>query len=188
MAARPELKITLVLAATLATLAAGCGAEPNRANTTAGRTTEGTPAAQPSSADGKPITAKVADARRRAYIARVDRICATLDPDRNSAQQRVAEAGGEREAAADYEDTIALGEKQLRRIQRVQIPADDRPLVRANVIDVIQRQLAIRRLIRRRLAAGEASGVRRLRGRLDDTTRTLVGFARGYGFRVCGED
>lgn len=188
---RSPLTIAAALLAGLALLAPGCGAARNRAETVT--TAPTTPRAVPPSqaapgAGGSAVVVKVADPERRAYIARVDRICRRLDRDRKTASQRVGESADAQEAATAYDDTIALGEQQLREIEAVPVPARDRDALRANVFGVIERQLGVRRKIRAALAGGDVTLVAGLRQQLDDLTRSLVGFARGYGYRVCGED
>ncbi len=174
--------------AALALLAAGCGGDRNRAETTTTAAPQPA-AATPTVGQGtRPVSAKVTDPIRRAYIARVERVCNRLDPERNNARERVGEAGDARGEAKAYDDSIAVGEAQLRRIRAIPAPARDRDALEANVFGVIQRQLAIRRQIRAALAAGDVTRLQTLRAHLDALTRSLAGFARGYGFRVCGED
>ena len=60
-------------------------------------------------------------------------------------------------------------------------------MLRANVFDPVRRQLALRAQIRVALAAVDLPRLRVLRARLDDISRALSAFARGYGWRACGE-
>ena len=184
----PRIRLVAVTAplAAIVLLAVGCGGDRNRAET---MTTAAPAQAAPTTTTSVPVvTANVTDPRRRAYIARVDRICAQMDPERNTARERTGQSADARAAASAYDDSIALGEAQLRRIRAVPVPPRDRDALEANVFGVIRRQLATRRQISAALAAGDLTRLRTLRARLDDLTRSLSGFARGYGFRVCGED
>ena len=54
--------------------------------------------------------------------------------------------------------------------------------------DVIVRQLAIRKQIHLALLERDLTTVQARQSGLDDLTRLLAGFARGYGFTVCGTD
>jgi hypothetical protein len=176
-----------------AALATGCGGDKRRgeSETTAATTAPAAPApgARTQAGKGGPaISTKVTDPARRAYVDRVDSICGRLDPERGTAQERVAKSARPEEAAKAYDETIALGWKELRQIEAIPAPSGERALLRANVFDVIRRQLAVRRLIDRALAAVDVPRLRALRGELDNLTRSLEGFARGYGFQVCGTD
>jgi hypothetical protein len=167
---------------------AGCGGDRRRAET---ETTETAthPTAQPQQlpAGGPVRVARVADPRRRAYLGRVDAICARIDPERTKEQERVGASTDSAQAAKAYDDTIALGRRELRQIEAVPPPPGDGALLKANVLDPVRAQLALRARIRRALAATDLPALRQLRSELDNSTRTLTGFARGYGFRVCGE-
>lgn len=165
---------------------AGCGADTRRAETqTAATTTAATATAvQP----GPTLATKITDPQRRAYVARVDRICARLDPERSAVGERVAKSADAREAAAAYEKTITLGSSQLRQIEAVPAPPRDRAALRADVFAVISRQLVIRQQIKTALAAADVTRLQSLRLELDGLTRSLAAFARGYGFQVCGEE
>ena len=132
--------------------------------------------------------AQVADPARRAYIRRVDRVCSSLDPERNSAKESVAGAANGQEAGAAYENTITWGQAELRRIQAVPPPPGEGRLLRTNVFDVIRRQLALRSEIRNALPSLDVTRLQALQTQLDDLSRSVTAFARGYGFRVCGED
>ena len=92
------------------------------------------------------------------------------------------------EAVKAYDDTIALGWRELRQIRALPPPPGDAALVKANVIDPVKGQLVLRARIRDALAAADVPLLRRLRAELDNSTRALTGFARGYGFQVCGEE
>jgi hypothetical protein len=181
-----------VLAAALViAVAGGCGGDTRRgeeesapATTRSETTTESPP---PATAPGKPVATKITDPARRGYVARVDSICKRLDRGRAGSERRVAETAGAKEAARAYDGTIALGWQELRRIEAIAVPPGDGPLLRANVFEPIRRQLAVRRQMAAALAAVDLPRLRTLRAELDDSARALTGFARGYGFRVCGE-
>jgi hypothetical protein len=100
----------------------------------------------------------------------------------------VARSTDVQEASKAYEDTITSGEAELRRIQAVPPPPGESRLLRANVFDVINRQLALRGEIRNALPSLDIARLQALQGQLDDLSRSVTAFARGYGFRVCGED
>ncbi len=119
---------------------------------------------------------------------RIDRICSKLDPEHTGARERVGKSTNESEAVNAYDDTIALWTKQLSQIEAVPAPPGDRSALRANLFDPISRQLVLRRQIRNALAAVDVPRLRQLRGELDNLTVALTAFARGYGFRVCGEE
>lgn len=182
----------MLAAGFLVALAAGCGGDKRRAESeTTGVATHPAPAPAPlhQGVTGGPVIAtKVTDPARRAYVARVDSVCHRLDPERSTAQGRVGEQALPGEAAKAYDDTIALGWRELRQIEAIPVPPGEQALLRANVFDVIRRQLTLRRRIGDALAAVDVPRLRQLRGELDNLARSLGGFARGYGFRVCGED
>ncbi len=93
------------------------------------------------------------------------------------------------EAAKAYEGTVALGWQELRQIEAVPEPAGEKALLKANVFEPIKGQLALRATDPRgALAAADVPLLRRLRAELDNSTRALTGFARGYGFQACGEE
>lgn len=180
-----------IVAASMAALAgfAGCGGdsgrgEQERSAQNPSTRTSSTPTTAKRSVPVTPAT----DPARRAYVARVDRVCRSLDPERSSARERVGSSADAQEAAKAYDDNINSGETELRQIESIPVPPQEKQLVRTNVFDVIRRQLALRRQIRDALAAVDVPRLRSLRGQLDDLSRTLTGFARGYGFRVCGEN
>ncbi len=132
--------------------------------------------------------AKVTDPARRAYVARVDAICSKIDPERAREQERVGASSQPTEAVKAYDDTIALGWRELRQIRALPPPPGDAALVKANIIDPVKGQLALRARIGNALAAADVPLLRQLRAELDNSTRALTGFARGYGFHVCGEE
>lgn len=176
----------------LVSLLAGCGGDRRRAET------EGTePATQPSkvrssgssqSSLAEPVrAARVTDPARRAYVTKVDAICNQIDPERAKERERVGSSADSIEAAAAYEDTIALGWRELRQIEAIAPPPGEGALLKANVFDPIRSQLALRTRIRTALAATDVPRLRQLRNELDGSATALTGFARGYGFRVCGE-
>jgi hypothetical protein len=188
----PSRLTPMLAAGLLVALVAGCGGDTRRAESeTTAVATHPAPAPAPShqGATGGPVIAtKVTDPARRAYVARVDAVCGRLDPERSRAQGRVGESARPREAVKAYDDTIALGQRELRQIEAIPVPPGEQALLRANVFDVIRRELVVRRRIGSALAAVDVPRLRRLRGELDNLSRSLGGFARGYGFRVCGED
>ena len=186
------LKSVLVLGLLVALLA-GCGGDKRRAE---GEATEATSKAsgvttpelsRPSSSGPVRVT-KVTDPVRRAYVARVDAVCGKLDPERAKEQQRVGSSAGSAEAAKAYEGTITLGWRELRRIEAIPEPPGEKAVLRSNVFEPIKGQLAIRARLRNALAAANVPLVRRLHAELDNSTRDLTGFARGYGFQTCGEE
>jgi hypothetical protein len=183
----------VVLLGLVAVLLAGCGgdtrrgeAEQTEATSPSGATA--TPAFSPAPAAGQVQVAKVTDPGRRAYVKRVDAVCRQIEPERAKEQERVGGATKPDEAVKAYEGSIALGWRELRRIEAIAEPPGDAPLLKANVIAPIRGQLALRARIRDALAAADVPLLRRLRAELDNSTRALTGFARGYGFRVCGEE
>lgn len=184
----PTLTITVAGSLVLALLA-GCGGDSRRAESEGGQTAVAptTQALAPSN-PGPAVITKVTDPARRAYIARVDRVCSNLDPERKSARERVAGAADAQAASTAYEDTISSGEAELRRIQAVTPPPGESQLLRTNVFDVIRRQLALRTEIRNALPSLDVTRLQTLQAQLDDLSRSVTAFARGYGFRVCGED
>ncbi len=138
-------------------------------------------------AEAKAPVAAVTDPRRRAYISRTDRICRSLDPERGAERKRVREAADAQAAAKAYEEGTTLGDKELKQLEAVAPPPGDAALLRANVFDPVRRQLALRAQIRAALAAVDVPRLRALRTQLDDISRALSAFARGYGWRACGE-
>ncbi|MGH2936797.1 MAG: hypothetical protein ACRDPE_01600 [Solirubrobacterales bacterium] len=184
-----RLPMILVLAV-LVVLIAGCGGDKRRGET---ETTTPASAAQPSgSSSSEPVgpvrVTKVTDPARRAYVGRVDGLCAQTDPERTRQEERVGNAATSAEAANAYESTIALGRRELQQIEAISVPPGETSLLRANVFDPIRHQFGLRERIRDALAVADVPTLRRLRAELDNSTRALTGFARGYGFRVCGEE
>jgi hypothetical protein len=141
----------------------------------------------PSGAPKNVPVAKVTDPHRLAYIDRTDRICASIDPERSTARKRVGEAADIQGAVKAYEQDTALGSTELRQIMAVPPPPGDAALLRANVFDPIRRQLALRAKIRAALAAVDVPRLQVLRAELDNISQALTAFARGYGWRFCGE-
>ena len=168
---------------------AACGGDTNRAETTTTVTTGPTAsaAAAPQLAHA-PATAAVSDPARRAYVRRVDGVCRRLDSKRNAARERAAEGVDEAQGAQAYDDSIALGERQLREIEAIPVPPGESQLLRTNVFDVLHRQLQLRREMQSALGDQDVESLQVMRSQLDSLTQSLLGFARGYGFRVCGED
>jgi hypothetical protein len=183
----------LVLVGLLAVLVTGCGGDKRRGEaeqteaTSSPRAAESTEPSQAPAGEPPQVT-PVADPVRRAYVARVDAVCRQIDPERTKDQERVGTSAESAEAVKAYEDSIKLGWRELRQIEAIAEPPGDAAPLRANVFDPIKGQLALRARIRDALAAANVPLLRRLRAELDNSTRALTGFARGYGFRVCGED
>lgn len=187
MTAKSLLLIGFGIPLALAGLA-GCGAETRRAETETESTAASVPApSTPSGPAKKAPVAKVTDPHRRTYIDRTDRICASFDPERSTARKRVGEAADIQGAVKAYEQDTALGSTELRQIIAVPPPPGDAALLRANVFDPIRRQLALRAKIRAALAAVDVPRLRVLRAELDNISQALTAFARGYGWRSCGE-
>lgn len=169
---------------------AGCGGDSRRAESEGSAATSPVPAETAPTQVGKPRSvpvARVTDPRRRAYISRTDRICRSVDPERSTARTRVGEAGDVGGAVKAYEEETALGASELKQIEAVAPPPGDAKLLRANVFEPIRRQLVLRAQIRGALAAVDVPRLRLLRAELDDISRSLSAFARGYGWRACGE-
>jgi hypothetical protein len=187
------VRLTPLLLVAVIALLVGCGGDTGRAETEGSEATTQQSGSQPSETQQHPSggsvqVAKVTDPARRAYVARVDGICDKLDPERSREQERVGTAADTTEAVKAYDDTIALGWRELRQIRALPPPPGDVALVKANVIDPVKGQLVLRARIRDALAAADLPMLRRLRAELDNSTRALTGFARGYGFQVCGEE
>ena len=166
-----------------------CGGDTRRAETEGGaaRTTQTTSTKAPAGAHQSVPAAAVTDPRRRAYIAKTDRICRGVDPERNTAREQVGAAADTQEAAKSYEKETALGTSELKQLEAVAPPPGDAKLLQANVFGPVRHQLALRAQIRVALAAADVSRLRALRAELDNISRALAGFARGYGWRACGE-
>lgn len=167
----------------------GCGGDTRRAETETG----GPPVPASSlttserSNPGAVRVTRVTDPARRAYIAKVDSVCGRMDSARGKEQERVGSAADPEEATRAYEGTIRLGWRELRQIEAIGLPPGEATVLQANVFDQIKRQLALRRKIKAALAVVNVPKLERLRIELDNSARALTGFARGYGFRVCGE-
>lgn len=174
----------------LALVWSGCGGDTRRGET---ETTApagakiAVPVPRRHGAATNPPVATIADPRRRAYVARTDRICNRFDSERNGERERVREAADLQGAEKAYEQGTALGGEELKRLEAVAPPPADAAVLRANVFEPVRRQLALRTQIRAALAAVDLSRLRALRARLDDISRALSAFARGYGWRACGE-
>jgi hypothetical protein len=183
---------SILLLGLLVALFAGCGGDKRRgeAETTEAANQASTvrsPESPQPGAGGPVLVTKVSDPVRRAYVARVDAVCGKIDPERSKEQEKVGAAADSAEAAKAYEGTITLGWRELRQIEAISPPPGEGALLRANVFDPVKGQLALRAKIRSALANADVPLVRRLRAELDNSTRALTGFARGYGFQVCGE-
>ncbi len=184
--------ISILLLGLLVAFLAGCGGDRRRGEaetseaTNQASTVRAPESPQPGSSGPVRVT-KVTDPARRAYVARVDAVCGKIDPERSKEQERVGASADSAEAVRAYEGTIALGWQELRQIEAIAPPPGEEALLRANVFDPVRGQLALRAKIRSALANANVPLVRRLRAQLDNSTRALTGFARGYGFQVCGE-
>lgn len=184
-ALRPLLLVGVGVFLALAGLS-GCGGDTRRGETeTTSPAATSVPVRHGTAAN--PPVATIADPRRRAYVARTDRICRSLDSERNTERQRVREAPDIQGATKAYEQGTVLGGEELKRLEAVAPPPGDAAALRANVFDPVRRQLALRAQIRVALAAVDLPRLRVLRAQLDDISRALSAFARGYGWRACGE-
>lgn len=187
-----RLASILLLLGLLVLLLTGCGGDQRRGEAEGEETT--TPAGAVSAPEsspqqtGEPQVTKVTDPVRRAYVRRVDAICRRLDPERTKGREEVQSAATSVEAANFYEDSISAGWRELREIEAVPAPPVDAALLKADVLDPIRAQLALKAQIREALAVADVPELRRLRTELDNSSRALTGFARGYGFQVCGEE
>jgi hypothetical protein len=178
---------SILLLGALAALLAGCGGDKRRAEAETGTTQPGVSAPKQPSPSGTVRVTRVTDPVRRAYVGRVDAICRQVDPERTSRQEQVSASSSTADAVRAYDDTIALGWRELRRIEAIRPPPGDAALLKANVFAAVRAQLALRAQMGKALAAADVPALHRLRSELDNSTRALTGFARGYGFRVCGE-
>ena len=174
--ARSTLPLLVVLAAV--TAIAGCGGEPQRAPA---QTVAAPPAAV--EVDEAPGTARVTDPARAAYIRRADRICRTLDPER---ERRLHEVRTASDPVRAYEDTVAMAREQLRRISALRPPAADRDLISHNVLDRLQQRLALRTRLAHALDVGDETTAGRDQAEFEALGIAVRSFARGYGFRDCG--
>ena len=179
------------IAAGGALLLAGCGADQRRAsessiNATGGVTARPVAATGTAGRSDAAVSAPVTGRARRAYVARVDRVCARIDPERN--KEREDSAGALSDVARRYAVASVLGARELREIEAISPPRGDVRALKTNVFDVIVRQFAIRKQVHQALLEHNLATVRARQNDLDDLTRLLAGFARGYGFRVCGTD
>ncbi len=188
-----RLTTILLLLGLVAAVFAGCGGDTRRGEaerteaSTRPSAAETPESSQPPSGE-PPQVANVTDPVRRAYVRRVDAVCRRIDPERANEQEKVGTATGPGEAVRAYEGSISLGWRELREIEAIAEPPGETKLLRANVIDPIRGQLALKAQIRDALAAADVPVLRRLRSELDNSIRALAGFARGYGFGVCGEE
>jgi hypothetical protein len=180
---------SIVLLGVLALLLlVGCGGDTRRGETETSEAAGAGAGETNVPAPGGPVrVTRITDPARRAYVTHVDAICGRVDPERTTRQEGVATSTNTAEAARAYDDTIALGWRELRKIEAVPPPPGDAALLKANVFEAVRAQLALRAAMSKALAAEEVTLLRRLRAELDNSTRALTGFARGYGFRVCGE-
>jgi hypothetical protein len=183
---------SILLLGLLVALFAGCGGDKRRGEAeTTEATTQADKVQSPESSQpggsGPVRVTKVTSPVRRAYVARVDAVCEKIEPERTKEQEKVGASTGSAEAVKAYEGAITLGWRELRQIEAISPPLGEEALLRANVFDPVKGQLALRAKIRDALANADVPLVRRLRNQLDNSTRALTGFARGYGFQVCGE-
>ncbi len=185
---RPLPVASVCLLAVVALLAAGCGGESGRAESeTQGSSTQTTPVTtSPSTTPAPVVSATVTDPARRAYVTRVDRECGRLDTDRDSARERVGNATDAGEAVKAYDEGTSAGLRELRELRAIPAPPGDSVLLHTNLWGPVAAQLALRRQIRSALADVDVSRLRLLREQLDNLTRQVSGFSRGYGFKVCG--
>lgn len=179
------------IAAASALLVTGCGGDQRRGSepsigATATVTARPVAAVGPGGKLETPVSAPATDPARRAYIARVDRICGRIDPERNKEQED--STGALSDIARRYVVASVLSADELREIEAITPPRGDARALRTNVFDVIVRQLSIRKQIHRAILARDLTTVEARQSDLDDLTRLLAGFARGYGFKVCGTD
>lgn len=168
---------------------AGCGGDTHRGDdlsTTTAATAAATLNPPIKLPHGAAVSARVTDPARRGYVSRADRVCGRFDPKRNEARKHAGEAADAAEAVTSYDEGIKLGERQLRALEAIPPPRGDRSLLRVNVFTPLRTQLAIRRRIAPALAHGDVAELRPLQAKLDALTRSLEGFANGYGYRVCG--
>ena len=116
-------------------------------------TTVATSGARPRASPGEQLgrtpaiaDSAVTDPGRRAYIARID---GDLQQARPRAQLGAASRSASRpirsEAAQAYDDTIALGERQLREIEAIPAPPGDLQLLRTNVFDALKQPARVLR-------------------------------------------
>jgi hypothetical protein len=179
------------IAAGSALLLTGCGADQRRASESSIDATAGV-TARPVAATGTAgrfeatVSVPVTDPARRTYVARVDRVCGRIDPERN--KEREDSNGALNDVARRYAVASVLSGRELREIEAITPPRGDAPALKTNVFDVIVRQLAIRKQIHQALLERDLASVEARQSDLDDLTRLLAGFARGYGFKVCGTD
>lgn len=186
-----RLASILLLLGLIAMLLTACGGDQRRGEAEVEETTT-TPSAVtgPESSGGQagePQITQVTDPARRAYVDQVDAICRRLDPERAKGREEVRTAATSVAAANVYEGSIAAGWRELREIEAVPEPPGEAALLKADIFDPIRAQLALKAQIREALAVADVPSLRRLRTELDNSSRSLTGFARGYGFRICGE-
>lgn len=190
MIARP-LILTSALALCGFVALSGCGGDTRRAETEGVATAPQAAAPVPhvKLPHGPVVSSRPTDPARRAYLVKADRVCSRFDPMRNEARDRAAgESADVAKAARSYDEGVKVGEQQLRALEAIRPPSGDRALLRANVFAPLRAQLALRGQIAPVLARADVAELRPLQGRVDSLTRSLVGFARGYGFKVCGVD
>jgi hypothetical protein len=180
-----------MLAAASALFLTGCGGDQRRASES-GIDGTGSVTARPVAATTAvgpleaAVSAPVTNPARRVYIARVDRICGRIDPERN--KEREDSNGALNDVARRYLVASVLSARELHEIEAIAPPRGDARALKTNVFDVIVRQLAIRKQIHLALLERDLTTVQARQSGLDDLTRLLAGFARGYGFTVCGTD
>ncbi len=163
-----------------AVLLSGCGGEPRRAAVTV---TVPAPTSSGVTVPETSGTARVTDPARMAYIRAADRVCGTLDPEREAKLREVKSAPSPVDA---YAATVALAGEQLRRIAAIPPPPADRSLIARNVVDRLHARLIARQYLQRDLAAGDDSAAARDQAQFEALGVAVRSFARGYGFRKCG--
>ncbi len=191
MLARPLILTSALIVYGVVTLS-GCGGDTRRAESEGVAATSSQAAApgpRVKLPHGPAVSARPTDPARRAYLAKADRVCARFDPVRNEARDRAAgESADVAKAARSYDEGVKVGHQQLRALTAIRPPSGDRALLRANVFVPLRDQLALRGQIAPALARADVAQLRPLQARVDSLTRSLEGFARGYGFKVCGVD
>lgn len=187
--AGPIAAIAAIAAIAITLALGGCGGDTRRGESESTGPTHAQPlTALPQGGRQAAVpVAAVTDPRRRAYIRRTDSICGRYDKERNSERENVRDATDLNGAESAYERGTVLGRTELRQLEAVPPPPGEGALLRANVFDPVRRQLALRAEVRKALSNVELPRLRALRAQLDDISRALSAFARGYGWRACGE-
>ena len=174
---RSLLRVAVLAGAAGVVALYGCGAEPRRAPV---RVLSTPTVVQPAE------VAAVTDPDRARYVRLVDAVCARYNPRRDEAVAQAGEAGDVESAVRNYDDSIALAERQLAAIEAIAAPAADQMVIQRNVVDRLRRRIVLRRQLSADLSASDTAAAARDRAQLDALTIALQSFARGYGFRKCG--